>query len=185
MFPRAKRFLFVFLAAAFMAAAAIAVAAAGKNPSARHLPLAEDGIHDPAGPGLQFLQQPDAALRDLPPDRVGNQVNWVEALDGGYIDPRKGVKPGTAMNAINMDVLKTKTGSMPQVRFPHRQHTAWLGCNNCHPAIFLPQKDGNPITMYAILKGEFCGVCHGKVAFPVTDCFRCHDTPVDARRLSK
>ncbi|MBX9634298.1 MAG: hypothetical protein K2X44_04885, partial [Magnetospirillum sp.] len=162
-----------------------AVAMADGGVSGLHPSLGEDGIHDPANPGLQFLQQPDAALRDLPQDRAGNFVNWVEALDGGYIAPRKGVKGDAIMNVINMDVLKTKTSSMPQVKFPHRQHTAWLGCNNCHPAIFLPQKDGNPITMYAILKGEFCGVCHGKVAFPVADCFHCHNTPVDSRRLNK
>lgn len=28
--------------------------------------------------------------------------------------------------------------------------------------------------MNNILKGEFCGVCHLSVAFPVNDCARCH-----------
>lgn len=150
-----------------------------------HPPLGQEGIYDPGNPGIQFLQQPDAALRDLPRDKVGNHVNWVEAVRGGYVEPRTAVKPGIAMNVVNMDVLMQQTASMPQVKFPHKAHTEWLGCNNCHPAIFLPQKDGNPVSMYAILKGEFCGVCHGKVAFPVTDCWRCHNTPVDTRRLSR
>ena len=28
--------------------------------------------------------------------------------------------------------------------------------------------------MSAILNGEFCGVCHLTVAFPMDDCQRCH-----------
>jgi hypothetical protein len=28
--------------------------------------------------------------------------------------------------------------------------------------------------MAAILLGEKCGVCHGKVAFPVSECRLCH-----------
>lgn len=169
--------------------AALLVGAAGANADDRghpeHPPLGQEGIYDPTNPSLPFLQQPDAALKELPHDRVGNHVNWVEAMRGGYIEPRTAVKPGVAMNVINMDVLMQQTASMPQVKFPHNKHTEWLGCNNCHPAIFLPQKDGNPVSMYAILKGEFCGVCHGKVAFPVTDCYRCHNTQADPRRLSK
>ena len=30
--------------------------------------------------------------------------------------------------------------------------------------------------MTNIIEGQFCGVCHGKVAFPLTDCARCHTT---------
>lgn len=181
MFASRRVIIAIAAAATFMVAAAVAVAQDSKGP--RHPPLGGEGIYDPAGPGIQFLQGPDAALRELPPDRTGNYVNWVEAIEGGFIEPRKGVRADAVMNVVRMDVVMAKTASMPQVRFPHKQHTEWLGCNNCHPAIFLPQKDGNPISMYAILKGEFCGVCHGKVAFPVTDCFRCHNTPADSRKL--
>jgi hypothetical protein len=31
--------------------------------------------------------------------------------------------------------------------------------------------------MVQILLGEKCGVCHGKVAFPVSECRRCHSKP--------
>jgi uncharacterized OB-fold protein len=31
--------------------------------------------------------------------------------------------------------------------------------------------------MAAILLGQKCGVCHGKVAFPVSECKRCHSQP--------
>ena len=68
-------------------------------------------------------------------------------------------------------------GSMPDVVYPHKQHTQWLDCSNCHPAIFIPQKGANQISMASILLGEKCGVCHGKVAFPVSECRRCHSRP--------
>jgi c(7)-type cytochrome triheme protein len=32
----------------------------------------------------------------------------------------------------------------------------------------------NAITMAKIQAGEYCGACHGKVAFPVEACGRCH-----------
>jgi hypothetical protein len=31
--------------------------------------------------------------------------------------------------------------------------------------------------MLAILEGEQCGQCHGAVAFPLTECTRCHAIP--------
>jgi c(7)-type cytochrome triheme protein len=63
---------------------------------------------------------------------------------------------------------------MPDVVYPHKQHTEWLDCSNCHPAIFIPQKGANQISMASILLGQKCGVCHGKVAFPVSECRLCH-----------
>ena len=42
------------------------------------------------------------------------------------------------------------------------------------PAIFTPQKGANQMSMAGILLGKQCGVCHGKVAFPVSECRRCH-----------
>lgn len=148
-----------------------------------HPPLGSEGIYDPSNPALPFLQPPQAALGLFPMSPVGNNVDWMEALDGGFIAPRKGLDAGAPMNVIDMDVLMSQTASMPHVNFPHRQHTQWLGCNNCHPQIFLPKKDGNPVTMYAILNKQYCGVCHGTVAFPLSDCFRCHNTPRDKRSL--
>ncbi|MDH3972962.1 MAG: hypothetical protein OEV42_01665 [Deltaproteobacteria bacterium] len=72
-------------------------------------------------------------------------------------------------------ILKPKVGLMADAYFPHNIHTYWLDCKNCHPSIF-PIKDSQlvRVSMTEIFKGEFCGKCHGKVAFPVTDCGRCH-----------
>jgi c(7)-type cytochrome triheme protein len=30
------------------------------------------------------------------------------------------------------------------------------------------------MTMDELNDGKYCGVCHGKVAFPLTTCARCH-----------
>jgi c(7)-type cytochrome triheme protein len=63
---------------------------------------------------------------------------------------------------------------MPIVRFPHRQHTLWLDCVNCHDHLFKAETGATNFSMLKILEGEQCGVCHGAVSFPLTECFRCH-----------
>jgi c(7)-type cytochrome triheme protein len=36
------------------------------------------------------------------------------------------------------------------------------------------KQGANPVSMDRIIRGEYCGRCHGVVAFPFTDCLRCH-----------
>jgi c(7)-type cytochrome triheme protein len=150
-----------------------------------HPPLGTEGIYDPENPGIEYLQQPSEALSLLPPSQTGNYVDWVKAMDNSLIKPRSSIYGDQIMRAISMDVIMQQTGSMPYVRFPHYDHSLILSCTNCHTAIFLPKKDANPVNMYTILKGEFCGVCHGKVSFPITDCFRCHSSLRDKRVLDE
>jgi c(7)-type cytochrome triheme protein len=142
------------------------------------VPLAEDGIHDPTNQAVvKVLQEPVEAMADFPRDDKGI-IDWVRVLEEGYIEPRQSLTGEEEMYTADFDIIFTNTGSMPNVRFPHKPHTEWLTCANCHPAIFLPQKGGNPITMSAIIQGKYCGVCHGKVAFPPTmNCGRCHSVP--------
>ena len=136
--------------------------------------LAEDGLHDPANPGIVYLQEPGEALSKLPVDAVGNQVLWVRALQQGLISPRTNVIPETKIRVLDQDVIMPRTGEMPMVRFPHKQHTEWLDCSNCHDSIFKTKAGATPVDMMAILSGEYCGQCHGAVAFPLTECNRCH-----------
>lgn len=136
--------------------------------------LAQDGIHDPRSPGAKLLQQPQEALSKLTPDTTGNQVRWVQALDKGEIQPREKLFPNTKVEKLDRDIILNVNGGMPAVRFPHRQHTEWLDCTNCHDRIFKRQTGGTKISMFLILQGEQCGVCHGAVAFPLTECMRCH-----------
>lgn len=153
-------------------------AGAGVVWASNWLPLAQDGLHDPAGSSLHLLQNPAEALSKLPPDAVGNQVNWVKALEQGYINPRTNIYPETKIRVLDQDVLMRETGEMPMVRFPHKQHTEWLDCSNCHEWLFKSKAGATPgLNMLAILNGEYCGRCHGAVSFPLTECNRCHSVP--------
>ena len=138
--------------------------------------LEKDGLHDPANPAIKLLQQPAEALAPLPRDTAGNQVRWVQALDSGAIAPRTNLLPETKVRVLDQDIIVSKFGSMPAVKFPHRQHTLWLDCSNCHDHLFKARAGANRYSMAAILNGEQCGVCHGAVAFPLTECLRCHNT---------
>lgn len=137
------------------------------------VPIEKDGIHDPQNDAVKTLQPPAEAMKDFPRDARGI-INWVETLNSGLIQPRTGLTGNEKMHSVDFDVIFKNTASMPYVRFPHLPHTKWLTCKNCHPAIFLPQRGGNFVTMAAIIEGEYCGVCHGKVAFPPLECNRCH-----------
>jgi len=146
----------------------------------RNLPPTQDGIHDPANDGTQLLQPPMEAFKILPRSPGGNGVNWVQALESNKIAPRYDkADPNAAPVVMDLNIVREVKGSMPDVVYPHKQHTEWLDCSNCHPAIFVPQKGANQISMAAILLGQKCGVCHGKVAFPVSECRLCHSKKKD------
>ena len=134
-----------------------------------------DGIHDAGNAGTAALQPPKEAFGELPKGNSGNKVDWVKALRNGAVFPRVD-KDGTKApkQTMDMDIIREVKGSMPDVVYPHLAHTEWLDCAQCHPKIFVPKKGGNPISMAAILMGQYCGVCHGKVAFPVSECSKCH-----------
>jgi c(7)-type cytochrome triheme protein len=138
--------------------------------------LREDGKHDETNDALAVLQDPTEAMRDFPVDRR-MQVNWVKTLDQGLIEPRASLDGSGEMLVMDMDILFTNTKDMPYVKFPHLQHTRWLDCSNCHPRIFIPRRGANPVSMNKVLRGEFCGVCHDKVAFSLFICERCHSVP--------
>ena len=145
------------------------------RPTQRNLPPAEDQIHDPGNDGTHALQPPLTAFNSLPRSNAGNRVDWVKSLGEAKIAPRADrVDPKIAPAVMDLNVVREVKGSMPDVVYPHKQHTEWLDCSNCHPAIFKPQKGANQISMASILLGEACGVCHGKVAFPVSECRLCH-----------
>ncbi len=149
-----------------------------KPPSDRNLPPAKDGIHDPASNATHSLQPPLESFTKLPKSSAGNYVDWVKSLDSKKIQPRYDrTDPNVAPIVMELNIVREVKGSMPNVVYPHKQHTEWLDCSNCHPAIFIPQKGANNISMASILLGEKCGVCHGKVAFPVSNCRLCHSQP--------
>jgi c(7)-type cytochrome triheme protein len=138
-------------------------------------PAVDSGIHDPTNDMTLQLQPPAVAFAALPKSLAGNHVDWVKSLDGKAIEPRwDRLDPAAAAVVMDLNIVREVKGSMPDVVYPHKQHTEWLDCSNCHPAIFIPQKGANQISMASILLGQKCGVCHGKVAFPVSECRLCH-----------
>lgn len=146
-----------------------------KPPGKRNLPPPEDGIHDPENDGTHALQHPLQSFDALTKSNAGNRVNWVQSLYDKKIQPRWDRADGNAEPVVmDLNIIRKVKGSMPDVVYPHKQHTEWLDCSNCHPAIFVPQNGANQISMASILLGQKCGVCHGKVAFPVSECRLCH-----------
>ena len=146
-----------------------------RAPGRRNLAPTEDGIHDPENDGTQALQPPLTAFNALPRSNAGNRVDWVKAIGQSHIQPRADrLDAQVAPMVMDLNIVREVKGSMPDVVYPHKQHTEWLDCSNCHPAIFVPQKGANQISMASILLGQKCGVCHGKVAFPVSECRLCH-----------
>lgn len=154
--------------------------------------IREDGLHDPRSPAVKEKQEPGDALGALakiaPDPSIGNQVRWVTLLEQGAIQPRTNILPGTPVKVLDLDLYLNIGGGMPIVRFPHKEHTMWLDCANCHNGIFKDVAGTSPISMLTILEGEQCGICHGAVAFPLTQCYRCHsvkhaDFPEIEKRL--
>ena len=133
------------------------------------LDLLTSGLLDPEGHPVAFGV--------LPKSRLG-YVDWVTAITEGTLNPQDSLDPDSppSISPLKLDIVFKINHAypIPDVIFPHEPHTLWLGCNNCHPVLFAMKQGANPITMERIVEGEFCGRCHGKVAFPIFDCMRCH-----------
>ncbi|MBI1824382.1 MAG: hypothetical protein HY200_05835 [Nitrospirae bacterium] len=117
---------------------------------------------------------------DYLPKAKQGYVDWVQALRQGIIHPKETLTgdPDTpTMPPLDFNIIFKAKGDIPDVVYPHLAHTEWLDCRNCHPGIFKMQAGSNPVTMEKIIQGEYCGRCHGKVSFPLSDCSRCHTKP--------
>lgn len=119
----------------------------------------------------------------LPKRARSGLVDWEEAETKGIVKPidfLEGVY--TRRQPIKMDKelsIESKETWMSNIFFSHKKHAVWNGCEVCHPEIFPSTKQGTvQYTMFQIGEGQYCGVCHNKVAFPVFSCHRCHVNPV-------
>ncbi len=136
--------------------------------------LSADAVQRPAEKAKTW--QEVAGL--LPKDAVGG-VDWMQAIKAGAIRPRPGLDAQAPEQAtLELDVeLASSPSKAFSMTFPHAGHTRWLGCGNCHPAVY-PLKRGAPppaVTMAKMEAGQSCGVCHGPVTFGVkAACHRCH-----------
>jgi c(7)-type cytochrome triheme protein len=154
-----------------------------ENPTALAPDQPQSETPSDTGSPLDQIQAQDEeehplAFDYLPKTKMG-YVDWVAAIKQGVIHPRDSLDPNAVtMKALDFNVIfKVPVSGLPDVVYPHYPHTLWLDCRNCHPSIFLMRAGANPVTMAKILKGEYCGRCHGIVAFPISDCFRCHSRP--------
>ncbi len=121
-------------------------------------------------------------LKDLPKGEFGNKVDWVKAMNEKKIAPKASLDGSEDMFVFDKDIELPVTKFFPHppdVLYPHKAHTEWLHCGSCHPKVFNMKAGGNPdMSMLQIIDGKYCGTCHGKVAFPLENCFACHSQPL-------
>lgn len=120
----------------------------------------------------------EVVTKNFPKADFGNKVDWVMALRYGNIKPKASLDGNEEMAVLdtNVDLPVTKfTPHPPDVVYPHKAHTELLACDSCHPSVFnMEAGSSKDMSMIKIISGQYCGICHGKVAFPLEDCFRCH-----------
>ena len=137
----------------------------------------QNKFYDPDNPDYQKLQKANESLIGFPLDKKG-YVDWMGALRSGFINPRSSLNGKGGMEVLDLDVVLKNTKDMPYVKFPHKSHTMWLACTNCHDKPFIPKAGANEISMTKIFQGQFCGMCHDRVAFiTFFSCERCHSVP--------
>lgn len=147
------------------------------------------GLGDPTKPPSMAYKagrgwHPQAlSATGLPRDRYG-LIDWAKIVRENLIKPRFSLNPDDEeMPPLKLDILiEAKGDFVDNVIYPHEMHTWWLKCEICHPKIFIPAKGQNNMTMVGIVQGNWCGRCHSKIAFPLTDCKRCHTSPKSASK---
>ncbi|MFQ5773637.1 MAG: c(7)-type cytochrome triheme domain-containing protein [Kiloniellaceae bacterium] len=151
------------------AAEAKAAQEAATGAEAATIPAGEEAER----PAIESVATWEQVEEMLPKDEI-EEVDWMEALRQGIIRPRAAIdRAGNPEAAVfKWDFYFTGPDPTMDAYFPHSAHTQWLGCESCHPRIFRSREI--EITMDKIFEQEFCGVCHGVVAFALDNCTRCH-----------
>lgn len=117
----------------------------------------------------------------LPQTEDGDGVDWGLALELGMISPERFLKeenfaePMPLPEHLKNPLRWTTNAPRVSVYFSHTEHAKWLDCSSCHPDIFNVKNTGTvAFDKETFLYGQFCGVCHMGVAFPINGCKRCH-----------
>jgi c(7)-type cytochrome triheme protein len=124
------------------------------------------------------------ATAELPRGRFGNGVDWAQAEAQGKLKltdtlPQVSVQRKPLQIPADYNI-EAKITTLPEIVFSHQKHAVWNGCELCHPDVFAVKRGSTRYTMADIFARRYCGLCHGTVAFPSTDCQRCHTRPVGA-----
>jgi c(7)-type cytochrome triheme protein len=116
------------------------------------------------------------------PLAAGDLVDWEEA-ERRLFDPPADFVEGISLRSGRLSVDRNFSVApigtwLGEVAFSHQKHARWSGCEGCHPEIFpSTRRGGVTFRMKDIARGEFCGACHNRVAFPIAACLRCHQRP--------
>jgi len=156
-------------------AAPAAATATAPTPAAVTAP--EGGV-----PDFESVFDWEQAYEQLPKNEVDEEVDWKLALRQGVIKPRgETTGPGNPeLKLFKFDFFFAGPDPETDAYFPHSSHTEWLTCESCHPALFPYRELGMEgsgtytISMDRVFEGEYCGKCHGIVAFALDYCNRCH-----------
>lgn len=137
-----------------------------------------------AGENIQRKYDYASFTEKLPISRTGGFIDWEEAEARGLIHPVDTL-PGVSFSrpalVSQMDfTIPSKGAWMLDIVFSHKKHVVWNGCEVCHPDIFPSVKKGTlKYSMREISNGRYCGLCHDRVAFPLSSCEKCHAVPVN------
>ncbi len=132
-------------------------------------------------PEIESVLDWETASEMLPKDEI-DEVDWSAALRQGVIKPRARIsgRGNPEAKLFKFDFYFAGPDPESDAFFPHSSHTEWLTCESCHPAIFpyrelgMASSEDHAIVMDEIFEGEYCGKCHGVVAFVLDSCNRCH-----------
>ncbi len=165
------------------AAEAAAKQAPKPAPAAAAGAAAESSAAEPEGerPEFESIFDWEQASEMLPKDDI-DEVDWMAAMRQGVIKPRAEMsKQGNPdARVFKWDFFFAGPDPESDAFFPHSSHTEWLTCESCHPAIFpyrelgMEGSENYTISMDRVFEGEYCGKCHGVVAFALDSCGRCH-----------
>ncbi|MFV1951837.1 MAG: c(7)-type cytochrome triheme domain-containing protein, partial [Nitrospinota bacterium] len=122
--------------------------------------------------------------KEIPKDKLG-LADWVKLVDKGFINPSPDLDPSVKDEPMDLNILLITAGKMEDVVYPHKVHTWWLNCESCHDELFTMETGATDMNMSGIIKGQWCGKCHGKVAFPLEDCARCHVKPKSGEKKAR
>jgi len=113
---------------------------------------------------------------NFPAAPFGNRIDWQQALREGLIKPVSSLSGNPQLASFEKELsLNAEWNFVSPAIFSHEVHLRWMDCALCHPEPFIIKKKSTAhFRMREILKGNFCGSCHLKVAFPIDDCERCH-----------
>jgi c(7)-type cytochrome triheme protein len=127
----------------------------------------------------EVIRPPDidwtALYANLPRDSK-SVVDWMRALDEKLITPKPGIDPATEpASTTDSEITFVPEGNPGKSAvFRHATHTQWLGCKNCHPALFKKRSENLQFTHDDMDAGKYCGACHKKVVVVPGGCKGCH-----------